>query len=74
MSDATTGSAQANARVSTIPKLSCPIDGATSAFAPSSVAVSSSWLRKPTTSMPSSGDAQPREQKPHRERVRAGDA
>ena len=29
--------------------------GATSAFAPSSVRVSSSWLRKPTTSIPSSG-------------------
>ena len=31
-----------------------PIDGATSAFARSSVSVSSSWLRKPTTSIPSS--------------------
>ena len=32
MSDATTGSAHANARVSTMPKLSSPSDGATSAF------------------------------------------
>ena len=54
MSDATAGSAHANARVSTMPKLSWPIDGATSAFERSSVAVSSSWLRKPTTSSPSS--------------------
>ena len=48
------------------------MDGATSAFAPSSVLVSSSWLRKPTTSIPSSGDAEAREQKAHGERVGAG--
>ena len=33
MSEATTGVAQANARVSTMPKLSPPSDGATNAFA-----------------------------------------
>ena len=48
MSDATTGVAHANARVSTIPKLSPPSDGATSAFAASSSSVRSSWLRKPS--------------------------
>jgi hypothetical protein len=53
MSDATTGVAHANARVSTIPKLSPPSDGATSAFAVSSSAVSASWLRKPSASIPS---------------------
>ena len=55
MSDATTGVAHANARVSTIPKLSCPIDGAASAFARSSSAVRSSCEMKPSTSMPSVG-------------------
>ena len=69
MSDATTGVAQANARVSTMPKLSPPSEGATSAFAPSSVAVSSSCERKPTTSMPSSEHSQPGEQQPDRERI-----
>ena len=38
----------------TIPKLSRPIEGAMSAFERSNVAVSSSWLRNPTTSSPSS--------------------
>ena len=42
MSDATTGVAHASARVSTIPKLSPPRDGATSAFADSSSAVNRS--------------------------------
>src|SRR5918994_920154 len=54
MSDATTGVAQAKARVRTIPKLSPPSEGATSAFADASSMVRSSWLRKPRTSMPSS--------------------
>ena len=73
MSEATTGVAHANARVSTMPKLSPPSDGATSAFAASSVAVSSSCERKPTTSMPSSRHAQPREQQPDGERIGTGD-
>ena len=55
MSDATTGVAQAIARTSTIPKLSPPSDGATSAFAASSSSVNSSCGRKPSTSTPSSG-------------------
>ena len=55
MSDATTGSAQANARVSTMPKLSPPSDGRDSAFAERSRSVSSSWGRKPRISIPSSG-------------------
>ncbi len=55
MSEATTGSAHANARVRTIPKLSPPSDGAASAFAVSSSLVSCSWLRKPSTSIPSDG-------------------
>ena len=54
MSEATTGRAQAKARVSTMPKLSPPSDGATSALAELSSRVSSSWERKPTTSIPSS--------------------
>ena len=54
MADATTGVAHANARVSTMPKLSPPSEGATSAFADSSSAVRSSWLRKPRISIPSS--------------------
>ena len=54
MSDATTGSAQANARVSTIPKLSPPSDGAISAFVRESRLVSSSCGRKPRMSMPAS--------------------
>ena len=53
MSDATTGNAHAKARVSTMPKLSPPIDGAASAFADNSSSVNSSWLRKPSTSIPS---------------------
>ena len=55
MSDATTGVAHAKARVSTMPKLSPPSEGATSAFAEASSAVRSAWLRKPSTSIPSSG-------------------
>ena len=52
MSDATTGSPQANARVSTMPKLSPPSDGAMSAFVRASRLVSSSCGRKPRMSMP----------------------
>ena len=55
MSEATTGVAHANARVSTIPKLSPPSDGAASAFARAARAVSSSCERKPRMSMPSCG-------------------
>ena len=55
MSEATTGVAQANARVSTIPKLSPPSDGAAIALAPSSSSVSRSWGRKPRISIPSDG-------------------
>jgi hypothetical protein len=54
MSDATTGIAHANPRVSTIPKLSPPSDGATSALALSSSSVRSSWLTNPSASIPSS--------------------
>src|SRR5207248_221818 len=54
MSEATTGVADANARVSTIPKLSPPSDGATSALAAVSSSVNASCSRKPRTSMPSS--------------------
>ena len=54
MSDATTGSAQAKARVSTIPKLSPPSEGAIRALVRSRSAVSSSCGRKPRMSMPSS--------------------
>ncbi len=35
--------------------------------------MSSSWLRKPTTSIPVVGDAKPREQEPHSQRIGAGD-
>src|SRR6188472_1448129 len=45
MSEATTGVAQANARVSTMPKLSPPSEGATSAFAARSSSVSSGCER-----------------------------
>ena len=61
MSDATTGVAHANARVSTIPKLSPPSDGATSALAASSSTVSSSWLRNPSASIPSASFSPTRE-------------
>ena len=55
MSDATTGTAHAKPRVSTMPKLSWPTDGTASAFARSSSAVSFSCGRKPRMSMPSLG-------------------
>ena len=55
MSEATTGVAHANARVSTIPKLSPPSDGATSTLAAVSSSVNASCSRKPSTSIPSSG-------------------
>ena len=74
MSDETTGTAHANARVSTMPKLSMPIDGATSTFVLNSSAVRSSWLRKPSTSMPVSGDTVAREQQANGQRVGADDA
>src|SRR6187200_2410432 len=55
MSEATTGVAHANARVSTIPKLSPPSEGASSAFVELRRSVSASCERNPTTSMPASG-------------------
>src|ERR671922_631414 len=55
MSEATTGVAHAKARVSTIPKLSPPSDGATSALALRSSSVNRSCERKPRTSIPSTG-------------------
>ncbi len=51
MSEATTGVAHANARVSTIPKLSRPIDGATSSFACRSSSVSGCSGIEPSRSM-----------------------
>ena len=73
MSDATTGVAQANARVSTMPKLSPPSDGATSAFAERSSAVRSSCERKPRMSIPSSETCVREQQQPNGERVGSGD-
>ena len=73
MSDATTGKAHANARVSTMPKLSPPSDGATSAFVRASRAVSSSCGEEAEDVDPVVGDAQPREEEPDRERVGAAD-
>ena len=55
MSEATTGVAQANASVSTMPKLSPPSEGATKALAFSSSSVRSRSETKPSASMLSSG-------------------
>ena len=71
MSDATTGIAHAKARVSTMPKLSPPSDGAASAFARSSSSVSSSWRQEAEDVDPSSDTRCRGEQEPHRERVGA---
>ena len=71
MSDATTGTAQANARVSTIPKLSWPIDGAASAFARSSSSVELLLGEEAEHVDPLARDAVPCEQELHRERVGA---
>ena len=73
MSEATTGSAQANARVSTMPKLSCPIEGATSAFAPSSVAGQLVLAQEADDVDAVVGHPQPREEKPDRQRIGARD-
>ena len=73
MSEATTGSAQANARVSTMPKLSPPSDGATSAFVRAKQ-VGELLLRQEAEDVdPVVGDAQPREQEPDGERIGAAD-
>ena len=54
-----------------MPKLSPPIEGAASAFADSSSAVSSSWLRKPSTSIPSLDTPSRRWSRADRQRVGA---
>ena len=74
MSDATTGSAQPNARASTMPKLSIAERRARRAPSPTaSSSVSRSCERRPSTSMPSSGMREAGEQQPDGERVGAGD-
>ena len=74
MSEATTGVAHANARVSTIPKLSPPSDGATSAFAARSSAVSASWREEAEHVDAVVGDAEPREEQADGERIGPDDA
>ena len=54
MSEATTGVAQAKARVIVMPKLSLPRDGATRNFAAASSSVSFASSTKPRMSIPSS--------------------
>ena len=73
MSDATTGVAQANARVSTMPKLSPPSDGARSAFVERSRSVRLLLREEADDVDPVVGDTEPGEQQPHGERVGAGD-
>ena len=74
MSDATTGVAHAKARVSTIPKLSPPREGATSAFARQQL------LREPVLVEEAEhldavvGHTQPGHQQPHAERIGADHA
>ena len=74
MSEATTGVAHANARVSTIPKLSPPREGATSAFAARS-SCGERVLRQEAEHVDALvGHAKAREQQAHRQRVGPDDA
>ena len=73
MSDATTGVAHANARVSTIPKLSPPSDGASSALVDFQEVRERVLGEEADDLDPVVGDAEPGEQQPYGERVGAGD-
>ena len=74
MSDATTGTAQAKARVSTMPKLSMPTDGATRSFARSSSSVRRVLAEEAEHVDPVLRHAVAREQEAYGERVGADDA
>ena len=73
MSEASTGVAQAKARVSTMPKLSPPSDGATSAFVEHRRAVSSVLREEADDVDPLVGDVEAREEEPDGERIGARD-
>ena len=74
MSDATTGVAHASARVSTMPKLSPPSDGATSAFAASSSAVNALLVEEAEHVDAVVRHAQAAHEQPDAQRVGADDA
>ena len=71
MSDATTGVAQANARVSTIPKLSPPSEGASERLGRAEEVGERVLREEPDDVDPVVGHAEPGEQEPHGERVGA---